>query len=69
MYIARNNGLGLKEAAQAAAMATAFVVKECSRNLGPEVGFNVAAYGFIEGCKTVPPAIGKDSKSPAEKKP
>jgi hypothetical protein len=58
MRIVEANGLGLKEAAQAAALATAFVVKECSRNLGAEVSFNIATYGFIAGCKTVPPAIG-----------
>lgn len=62
MQIVKNNGLKLTEAAQAAAMATAFVVKECSRDLGPEVSFNIATYGFIEGCKTVPPT---DSAGPS----
>lgn len=58
MQIAKNNGLELKEAAWAGAMATAFVVKECASTIPPEVGFNIAAMGFIEGCKTAPPIIG-----------
>ena len=58
MSIARANGLELKEAAHAAAMATAFIVKECAKDIGAETSFNIAAYGFIEGCKTVPPLVG-----------
>ncbi len=68
MGIARENGLELKEAAQAAAMATAFIVKECARDIGVETSFNAAAYSFIEGCKTVPPHVGPKSKS-GDKKP
>lgn len=67
--ISSSNGLGFKEAAQAAAIATAFVVKECAGNLGAEVGFNIAAYSFIEGCKTVPPAIGEKPTQTVGKKP
>jgi hypothetical protein len=55
--IAEENGLSLKEAAQSAAMATAFIVKECAGSIGGEVGFNVAIYGLIEGSKTVPPRL------------
>lgn len=69
MHIVKANELELKEAAQAAALATAFVVKECSRNLGIEVSFNIATYGFIEGCKTMPPAISSKPISPGQKKP
>ena len=58
MYIAQNNGLGHKEAALAAAMATAFVIKECARSINPEIGFNIAAFSIVEGCKTAPPAFG-----------
>lgn len=65
MEISRSNGLQLKESAHAAAIATAFIVKECSRNLSPEVSYNIAAYGFIEGCKTVPPT---SSTAPSTKK-
>lgn len=69
LQIAKSNGLSLKEAAQAAAMATAYIVKECAPNLGPEVGCNIAMYSFIEGCKTVPPVIGDGQAQPTEKKP
>ena len=55
LKIAHDNELTLEEAAQAAAAATAFIVRECSKTIGAEVGFNVAAFGFIEGCKTAPP--------------
>lgn len=57
LRIASKSGLEPKEAAQCAAMATAFIVKECAQSIGGEVGFNVAMYGFIEGSKTVPPML------------
>jgi hypothetical protein len=69
MQIIKTNKLNLNEAAQAAAIATAFVVKECSRDLGPEVSCNIATYGFIEGCKTVPPTLDAGQSTSQEKKP
>jgi hypothetical protein len=69
LRIARENGLDLKDAARAGAMATAFIVKECAQNIGAEVGFNVAAFGFIEGCKTIPPDIEPTPKAESERKP
>ena len=60
LVIARKNGLDLKEAAQAATMATAFLVKECSKEIGGETAFDLATYSFIEGCKTVPPVAGQE---------
>lgn len=68
LRITEENGLGLKEAAEAAAMATAFIVKECATSIGAEVGFNVAAFGFIEGSKTAPPFIGAKQKAASNKK-
>jgi len=62
LSIASKSGLGPKEAAQCAALATAFIVKECAQNIGGEVGFNVAVYGFLEGSKTVPPML-RDNRS------
>jgi hypothetical protein len=62
-------GLELNQSAQAAALATAFIVKECANNIGAEVGFNIATYGFIEGAKTVPPSLGPEPEAVAEKKP
>ncbi len=46
--------LDQEDGACACALATAWLVKECAPNVGLEVGFNIAAYGFIEGTKTVP---------------
>lgn len=57
MLKAQTHGLDPIQAAEAAAIATAYVVKECVGNIGTDVGFNVAAAGFVEGCKTVPPVL------------
>ncbi len=46
--------LSYAEAADAAAAATALVIAECAEIVDPHVAFNVAAYGFVEGAKTVP---------------
>lgn len=67
--IARAEGLALKDAAWAAAIATAFIVKECAKDIGAEVGFNIAAFGFVEGSKTMPPACAADSAKPSDKRP
>lgn len=56
-------GLSLEQAAHSAATATAFIVKECAPQIGVETGFNVAVFGFIEGCKTVPPSLEPFQKS------
>ena len=69
LKISAENGLTMAQAAQAAALATAFIVKECAPQIGTETGFNVALYGFIEGSKTVPPAIATASRPPAAAKP
>jgi hypothetical protein len=47
-------GLSLKEAAEAAAAATALLIQRTAQLLDPNVGFHVAAYGFVEGTKTAP---------------
>lgn len=62
LEIAKRNNLSLEEMSISAALATAFVVKESARNIGYEIGFNVAAYGFIEGIKTVPPSLESGEK-------
>lgn len=59
LVIAERHGLGLEQAAQSAALATAFLVKECAPQIGAETGFNVATFGFVEGSKTVPPALSR----------
>lgn len=69
LRIANECGLGLEEAAQAAALATAFIVQECAKDIGGEVGFNAAVYGFIEGCKTVPPSLRSEVATPKDKRP
>jgi len=57
MLKAQGHGLDPVQAAESAAIATAFVIKECIANIGLDVGYNVGAAGFVEGCKTVPPAL------------
>ncbi|WCE05973.1 hypothetical protein [Pseudoxanthomonas sp. JBR18] len=68
LQIAARHSLSLRQAAEAAALATGFIVKECVASVGGEVGFNVAAFGFIEGSKTVPPLLNPASK-PSSSKP
>ncbi len=63
------NSLSMQSSAQAAALTTAFVVKECISQIGAETAFNVAAYGFIEGSKTIPPILGNEAIVQEEKKP
>jgi hypothetical protein len=41
-----------EQAAQAAAVATALLIRHCAKFLDPNVAFGIAAYGFIEGSKT-----------------
>jgi len=60
--IAQRNRLNFEEASISATLATAFIVKECTRNIAPEIGFNVAVYSFIEGSKTVPPQLESKDK-------
>lgn len=67
LKIAAQHSLSLQQAAEAAALATAFIVKECIASIGGEVGFNIAALGFVEGSKTVPPPLEQRSQSPVPK--
>lgn len=54
LTIRARHGLSELEAAEAGAVATAFMVHQCSSVLDPNVAFGVAVYGFIEGTKTAP---------------
>lgn len=60
--------LNLEQSAQAAALATAFIVKECAPQIGAETAFNVAVFGFIEGSKTVPPSMTRRLPTAASSK-
>lgn len=51
--------LDFEQMAISAAMATAFIIKECKDNLPIETGFQTAIYSFIEGTKTFPPDFFK----------
>ena len=55
--IRARHGLSLVEAAEAGAIATAFMVHQCSSVLDPSVAFGVAVYGFLEGTKTAPQPV------------
>ena len=58
--------LSFEDGARACALTTAWLIQECSPQIGPEVGYNVAIYGFIEGTKTVP--YSEDWRKPKENK-
>lgn len=59
------DGLGLSyaEAADAAALATAILIRQCASVLDPYVAFSVAMYGFVEGAKTMP-ALKQEPQAP-----
>ncbi len=57
--IRAQHGLSLTEAADAAAIATAFLIHQCARVLDPSAAFGVAVYGFIEGTKTAPAPVAQ----------
>lgn len=60
--------LSLEDGAYACALTTAWLIRECAPQIGLEVGFKIAAYGFIEGAKTAPCA--EDTGKPrATKRP
>ena len=42
------------EAAHAAGLSTAILIQKCAPFLDPHIAYAIAAYGMIEGCKTVP---------------
>jgi hypothetical protein len=57
--IRAQHGLSLTEAADAAAIATAFLIHQSARVLDPNAAFGVAVYGFIEGTKTAPGPVAQ----------
>lgn len=67
LKIAARHSLSLRQAAESAALATGFIVKECVASIGGETGFNLAALGFVEGSKTVPPYLEKRIQPSASK--
>jgi len=67
LKISTRHSLSLQQAAEAAALATGFIIKECVSSIGGETGFNVAAFGFVEGSKTVPPRLDKFNQPSASK--
>lgn len=58
--------LTLEESAHAAAVTAALLIKQCSGVIDPNVAFNIAAYGFVEGSKTAPVPLSQER---AVKKP
>jgi len=55
--IRARRGLSAPEAAQAAAVATALLIRHFAKVLDPNIAFTIAAYGFIEGSKTAPEPV------------
>src|SRR5262245_8560926 len=59
--------LNYEQAAHAAAITAALLVQKCSNVVDPHIGFSLAAYGFVEGAKTVPQRIESSASSHAKK--
>jgi hypothetical protein len=53
----KKHSLDFEGMAFACAMATGFIIKECSKDMLPESGFHTAVYSYIEGSKTYPPEL------------
>ena len=49
--------LSERDAANAAALATAFLIQHCAKIMDPSVGFGIATYGIVEGSKTAPDPV------------
>lgn len=49
--------LSHQEAAEASAVAAAFLIQQSAKILDPHASFGIAIYGFIEGAKTAPNPI------------
>jgi hypothetical protein len=49
--------LTLRQAGQAAAIATAMLINHFTKHLDPNVAFGLAVYAIIEGCKTAPDPV------------
>ena len=47
-------GLSLEDAAAAAATTAALLIRDTAHVLDPHIAFGIAAFGFVEGAKTVP---------------
>jgi hypothetical protein len=52
-------GLSDAEAAHSAALSTAILIQKCAPFLDPHIAYAIAAYGMVEGCKTVPFDAGR----------
>lgn len=64
VQVCERYGLNDVEAADAAAIATALLIKNCSQRLDPHAGFALAVYGFIEGTKTAPAVADSIQRGP-----
>lgn len=51
------HGLQGLDAAVAAVLATAILIRQCASTLDPTVAFAIAVYGFVEGSKTCPDPV------------
>lgn len=65
LRIQRRHNLSFQDAARACALTTAWLVKECAPQIGADVGVRIAAFGFVEGSKTVPrtPLTGREANT------
>ena len=61
--IAAKFKLNSQEAAQSCAIAAGRLIHDHASTLDANIGFAVAAYGFIEGLKTMPPPLADEKTS------
>ena len=61
--IAAKFKLNAQEAAQSCAIAAGRLIRDHASTLDANIGYAVAAYGFIEGLKTMPPSLAAERTS------
>ena len=52
-----------EQAAYAVAAATSLLIQHCAKALAPNIGFSIAALGFVEGTKTAPDPVVKSNEA------
>jgi hypothetical protein len=62
--ITNRHRLTRRQSAHACAVAAAGLIHQCSAVLHPSIGFSLAAYGFVEGSKTMPVPLNEAPKGP-----
>lgn len=65
--IRESHQLDYEQAARAATITTSLLIQQCQQLVDPHTSFKLAAYSFVEGCKTAPQRLAPPPTSEAKK--